>query len=138
MTFSKRFDEWRIDRGLDPLDDAIAAQLDQAASATSEWMREHKDEIVADMRLMASEFLSGESVDPRQRARALLDRLESSNESLVKCRCGSDMAIAKPPIVLPEWAGGGTLLRSSGEIHRCEACGAVRIRDAESKQGEDQ
>jgi CHASE3 domain sensor protein len=76
VSFSERFDEWRIDRSLDPLDDATAARLDQAAAATSEFMREHKDEIVAEITQMLSELIDGENVDLDQRVDALLDRLE--------------------------------------------------------------
>jgi len=77
-TFGQRFNQWLVEQGKMPIDDEMVEALNEAAVATAAFMQQHKDEFVAEMQSLCADFVAGKSVDPEARAKALLDRLESS------------------------------------------------------------
>lgn len=79
-TFGERFSDWLIKQGKAPLSDEMIEALNDAAEATVAFLRQHQDDLIAEMQAMAADFVAGKTVDPEARVLALLTRLKEKED----------------------------------------------------------
>jgi hypothetical protein len=78
VSFSRRFNQWLIDKGKEPVSEEFAADLDAAWERTKRALqtKRYKSAFVQGFASLVADAAAGRNVDPAQYARHALDRAE--------------------------------------------------------------
>lgn len=77
MAFGVRFNQWLVDKGEEPVSDAMAASLSDAARQVVTEMRVNRDLIKSELQRLGADLSNGVPVDIEVRVAELMEKMNA-------------------------------------------------------------